>query len=82
MNPNLNTLRLALNQCLACPEVTAEQVTEVIRETVRARMDEATETTKKSRTVLEKLRIPYHYTTCPEYLSNDGPVGAEGTDVI
>ena len=36
-------------------------------------MDEATETTKKSRTVLEKLRIPYHYTTCPDYLSN--PVG-------
>ena len=73
MNPNLNALRIALLQCLSSPDVTADQVTEVVRETVRSKMDEATETTKKSRTVLEKLRIPYHYTTCPESLSN--PVG-------
>ena len=73
MNPNLNALRIALLQCLSSPDVTADQVTEVVRETVRSKMDEATETTKKSRTVLEKLRIPYHYTTCPDYLSN--PVG-------
>ena len=64
---------MSLRHCLSSPEVTAEQVTEVIRETARAEMDAGTEQTKKCRTVLEKLRIPYHYTTCPDYLSN--PVG-------
>ena len=73
MNPNLNSLRISLLQCLSSPDITADEVTEVVRETVRSKMDEATETTKKARNVLEKLRIPYHYTTCPDYLSN--PVG-------
>ena len=96
MNPNLNSLRISLLQCLSSPDVTADEVTEVVRETVRSKMDESTETTKKARTVLEKLRIPYHYTTCPDYLSNpvgagksesvtinfDGIVGAEGADTI
>ena len=82
MNPNLNSLRIALLQCLSSPEVTADEVTEVIRETVRAKMDEATDTTKKSRTVLEKLRIPYHYTTCPDYLSNPVGTGWSESDYI
>ena len=73
MNPNLNSLRIALLQCLSSSDVTADEVTEVIRETARAEMDEGTNKTKKCRTILEKLRIPYHYTTCPDYLSN--PVG-------
>ena len=70
MNPNLNALRIAMLQCLSSPDVTADQVTEVIRETARAEMDAGTDKTKKCRTILEKLRIPYHYTTCPDYLSN------------
>ena len=69
MNPKLNALRIALLQCLSSPDVTADEVTEVVRETVRSKMDESQETVKKSRTVLEKLRIPYHYTTCPDYLT-------------
>ena len=73
MNPNLNSLRIALLQCLSSPDVSADEVTEVIRETARAEMDAGTDKTKKCRTILEKLRIPYHYTTCPDYLSN--PVG-------
>ena len=70
MNPNLNALRIALLQCLSSPDVTADEVTDVVRETCRAKMDEATETTKKSRTVLEKLRIPHHYTSCPDFLKD------------
>ena len=96
MNPNLNALRISLLQCLSSPDVTAEEVTEVIRETARTEMDAGTEKTNKCRTILEKLRIPYHYTTCPDYLSNpvgagksesvtinfDGIIGAEGADTI
>ena len=70
MNPNLNSLRIALLQCLSSPDVTADQVTEVIRETARAEMDAGTDKTKKCRTILEKLRIPYHYTTCPDFLKD------------
>ena len=73
MNANLNALRIALLQCLSSPDVSADEITEVIRETSRSEMDEGTKRTQKCRTILEKLRIPYHYTTCPEYLSN--PVG-------
>ena len=74
MNANLNALRIALLQCFASPDVSADEITEVIRETARTEMDEGTKRTQKCRTILEKLRIPYHYTTCPDYLSN--PVGA------
>ena len=69
MNPNLNSLRIALLQCLSSPDISAEQVTDVVRETIKTKMDEATETTKKSRTILEKLRMPHHYSTCPDYLT-------------
>ena len=82
MNPNLNALRIALLQCLSSPDVTADEVTEVVRETVRSKMDESQETVKKSRTVLEKLRIPYHYTTCPDYLSNPVGTGWSESDYI
>ena len=96
MNPQLNGLRIALLQCLSSDDITAQEVTEVVRETVKMKMDEATMTTAKCRTVLDKLRIPHHYTTCPDYLSNpvgagksesvtinfDGIIGAEGADTI
>ena len=70
MNPNLNALRIAMLQCLSSPDVTADEVTEVIRETARAEMDAGTDKTKKCRTILEKLRIPYHYTSCPDFLKD------------
>ena len=74
MNPQLNALRIALLQCLSTEEVTAEQVTEVIRETVKQKMEEGNMTVAKTRTVLDKLRIPHHYTTCPDYLKKDESV--------
>ena len=69
MNPNLNALHIAVLQCLASPDVTSEQITEVIRESIKTKMNEAQDTVQKSRTVLENLRIPHHYTTCPDYLT-------------
>ena len=96
MNPQLNALRISLLQCLSDGDTPAEKITEVIRETIKMKMDEANITVAKSRTVLDKLRIPHHYTTCPDYLSNpvgagksesvtinfDGIVGADYTDSI
>ena len=79
MNPNLNALRISLLQCLASPDVSADEITEVIRETSRSEMDEGTKKTQKCRDILEKLRIPYHYTTCPDYLTFSSP---EGYDTI
>ena len=70
MNPNLNSLRISLLQCLTSPDVSADEITEVIRETSRSEMDEGTKRTQKCRTILEKLRIPYQYTSCPDYLSS------------
>ena len=69
MNANLNALRIALLQCLASPDVSADEITEVIRETSRSEMDEGTKRTQKCRNILEKLRIPYQYTTCPDCLT-------------
>ena len=71
MNPNLNSLRIALLQCLSSPDVTADQITDVVRETVRTKMDEATATTNKSRTVLDKLRVPHQYTSNPDWMVTD-----------
>ena len=96
MNSNLNTLRIALSQCLSSPDVTGQEISEVIRETIKKKMDESNITVAKSRTVLDKLQIPHQYTTCPDYLSNpvgagksesvtlnyDGIYGASGTDSI
>ena len=82
MNPNLNALRIALLQCFTSPDVTADEVTEVIRETARTEMDEGVKRTQKCRTILEKLRIPYHYTTCPDYLSNPVGTGWSESDYI
>ncbi len=69
MNPNLNALRIALLQSLSSPDVTAEEITDVVRETLKHKMDEASVTVAKSRTVLDKLQIPHHYTTRPDYLN-------------
>ncbi len=69
MNQQLRTLQIALRQCLANDDVTAVQITEVIRETIKMKMDEASVTVAKSRTVLDKLSIPHHYTTCTDYLN-------------
>ena len=71
MNPNLNALRIALLQCLSADDITAQEITEVVRESVKKKMDEATMTVAKSRTVLDKLQIPHHYTTCPDYLNSE-----------
>ena len=69
MNQQLRTLQIALRQCLVNGDITAQEITEVVRETVKQKMDEATMTVAKSRTVLDKLSIPHHYTTCPDYLN-------------
>ena len=82
MNANLNALRIALLQCLASPDVSADEITEVIRETSRSEMDEGTKRTQKCRNILEKLRIPYQYTTCPDYLSNPVGTGWSESDYI
>ena len=77
MNSHLNSLQLALRLCLDASDVSAEQMTDVIRETIKQKMDDATETTKKSRTILEKLRMPHHYSTCPDWMMNDRLPGGD-----
>ena len=81
MNPKLNGLRIALLQCLSADDITAQEITEVVRESVKKKMDEATMTVAKSRTVLDKLSIPHHYTTCPDYLNEEKSVTINFGDI-
>ena len=83
MKQKLSSLRVVLLGLLGDDEVTPQEIVEVFRETIKSEMERSLERTKRSRSILEQLRIPYHYTTTPDYLKHPTTtVGAAGTDQI
>ena len=86
MNSKLRTLQLAVSQALAEENVTAEQIVEVFRETIKNQRDEARAKSSKATAALDLLKIPHQYTSTPEYLTFAGLAGSDtisfGQDTI
>ena len=77
MNKELKTLQFAIRNCLKEDDTSAKQIVEVFRECLKMEEDTARTTAQKARDALNELRVPFHYTSTPDWMA-DTAVTSEG----